>query len=62
MQEWLTGFSNTFNMFKKGAVVSQGIRMFLVTRNDLFEIVLKLYANVPGNTNPKPATLAYACK
>lgn len=61
VQEWLSGFMKTFNTFKKGPVVSQGIRMFFGTRNDLFEIVLKLYANtIPGN--PKPGTFAYTCK
>uniref|UniRef100_A0A336M779 CSON012118 protein n=1 Tax=Culicoides sonorensis TaxID=179676 RepID=A0A336M779_CULSO len=59
VQNWLTAFSKTFNTFKKGAVVSQGIRMFFGTRPDLFEIVLKLYANLPGSTNPKSGTFAF---
>ncbi|XP_063704618.1 exonuclease mut-7 homolog [Culicoides brevitarsis] len=58
VQQWLSNFTRTFNTYKKGPVVSQGIRMFLATRNDLHEIVLKLYANLPGSSNPKSGTLA----
>lgn len=57
--EWFEHLKSVHRNFKVGPFVSQAIKPFYQTRGDLHEIVLKLFANTPDNSNPKTNSLSY---
>lgn len=59
VQHWLEHLKDVHRNFKVGPFVSQAIKPFYQTRGDLHEIVLKLFAHTPDNSNPKTNSLSY---